>query len=62
VNRVTKVWMSITNKKGQRGKPHWAKFDLDWTPELVPYIKDVSKHGSNAHTKDMSHRPWRLDT
>ena len=42
LQRVFRRWKEIRNKKdGSRPKPHWAKWDKDWTPEVVPYVKEV---------------------
>lgn len=34
-------WVNIRSKDGSRPKPHWAKWDAEWTPEVIPYIKEV---------------------
>lgn len=40
--RVFNRWRQIKNKKdGSTPKPHWAKWDERWTPDIYPYIKEV---------------------
>ena len=47
-------WVDIRSKDGSRPKPHWAKWDAEWTPEVIPYIKVGGwggLSGSSAATK-----------
>jgi len=39
LKRVMRRWVNIISKDGSRPKPHWAKWDAEWTPEVIPYIK-----------------------
>ncbi|EKU23116.1 fad-linked oxidoreductase [Nannochloropsis gaditana CCMP526] len=41
LKRVMARWTQIRSKDGSLPKPHWAKWYKDWTPEVIPYIKQV---------------------
>lgn len=42
VQRLFRRWSQIRNREdGSRPRPHWAKWDPAWVPEMVPYVKEV---------------------
>jgi hypothetical protein len=42
VQRLFRRWSQIRNRDdGSPPRPHWAKWDRAWVPEIVPYVKDV---------------------
>ena len=41
LGRVMARWTKIRSKDGSLPKPHWAKWDKEWTPQIIPYIKEV---------------------
>lgn len=52
LKRVMRRWVNIRSKDGSRPKPHWAKWDAEWTPEVIPYIKVRACGGGWVGTRE----------